>query len=343
MDRSSRFSLQLAAALVLWVPQSTDARAEQPIKPSPAWTQEEAKMHFQDPRWLLHTKARRYCFERFDYWVACYGRMKQARPRDYRYGYSDEAVNIFPRYNLMIALSRDIERYRPTDFSSVDSLRAALISSGTNAMDFMIDMSKRMYPPDATPEELASFRRQEQLEAEAVEDERRIFKEFVRSLSVADCKGVAPLPDRRTLSSTETQQADKYLQDVWGVEVPYWHPLTSDKLPPSVLSLQSGWFCHDVPLETVLSILRSHGVKVVWKCNHVNNHQYEIPLDDMTQGIGWGGEGYLFSPAQPDWLIYFSHESSITFGGSWLVEAIKSQYPDWQKRVWTTWDYELPD
>jgi hypothetical protein len=36
-----------------------------------------------------------------------------------------------------------------------------------------------------------------------------------------------------------------------------------------------------------------------------------------------------------DWVIYASHESSITVGG-WLLAEIKNVWPNWKERVWTT-------
>jgi hypothetical protein len=34
-----------------------------------------------------------------------------------------------------------------------------------------------------------------------------------------------------------------------------------------------------------------------------------------------------------DWLIYCSHEDSITFAGAWLVAAIQQAWPTWQQHI----------
>lgn len=34
-----------------------------------------------------------------------------------------------------------------------------------------------------------------------------------------------------------------------------------------------------------------------------------------------------------DWIIYESHEGSITFGGEWLVKELKSIWTDWKDNM----------
>jgi hypothetical protein len=46
-----------------------------------------------------------------------------------------------------------------------------------------------------------------------------------------------------------------------------------------------------------------------------------------------GAEGYWTS-ADLDWIIYASHEASVTLGG-WLVGRVKALWPSWDAHVWT--------
>ena len=45
-------------------------------------------------------------------------------------------------------------------------------------------------------------------------------------------------------------------------------------------------------------------------------------------------EGYWCDGAF-DWIIYASHESSITIGG-WLLPEIKKVWSNWKEGLWTT-------
>jgi hypothetical protein len=46
-----------------------------------------------------------------------------------------------------------------------------------------------------------------------------------------------------------------------------------------------------------------------------------------------------WSSRELDWLIYLSHEESLTFAGRWLVEAIKEALPNWRERLYTAYGY----
>ncbi len=68
--------------------------------------------------------------------------------------------------------------------------------------------------------------------------------------------------------------------------------------------------------------------------------EYEIELAHFEAAYD-GREGYWTS-GEMDWLIYASHESSITVAGEWLLEAVKSVWPEWREHVYTGWDHEPP-
>ena len=53
-----------------------------------------------------------------------------------------------------------------------------------------------------------------------------------------------------------------------------------------------------------------------------------------------GAEGF-WTTAEMDWLIYASHESSITFGGDWLIEAMQSFLPEFHRYIYKGWDLAL--
>jgi hypothetical protein len=40
-------------------------------------------------------------------------------------------------------------------------------------------------------------------------------------------------------------------------------------------------------------------------------------------------------PAVTDWMIYVSHEQSITLAGDWLVRESQRAWPDWASHLWS--------
>ena len=65
-----------------------------------------------------------------------------------------------------------------------------------------------------------------------------------------------------------------------------------------------------------------------------------VSVDDYmfweADDLYWNGETYWFDDSL-DWVVYKSHEGTITFGGRWLVDRVKevwSEWPDYAK--WDT-------
>jgi len=68
----------------------------------------------------------------------------------------------------------------------------------------------------------------------------------------------------------------------------------------------------------------------VWELREYGpEYTMDIELLDPIYNLA---EGY-WSSEQMDWIIYASHESSITVGG-WMLDEIKEQWPAWSEYVW---------
>ena len=49
----------------------------------------------------------------------------------------------------------------------------------------------------------------------------------------------------------------------------------------------------------------------------------------------YGGSGEQYSTSEPsDWLVYASHESSITIAGDWLTAIFKEKWPEWMQHTY---------
>jgi hypothetical protein len=93
--------------------------------------------HTMTAQEALHTAARRYSQERAVLWQQRYSQLSQAG-RDQFEGkgsrrYSEEALAIFPRYNVLDAILTEVERFVPNDFRTLEEAREILILSGRTA------------------------------------------------------------------------------------------------------------------------------------------------------------------------------------------------------------------
>ena len=107
--------------------------------------------------------------------------------------------------------------------------------------------------------------------------------------------------------------------------------MTVDK-PSDVEAFQDSYFDSEVGAERLQAILRERNVKNVYEIRE-DGVSYEMELS-VFEPYYSGAEGF-WCDENFDWIIYASHESSITVGG-WLLPEIKKVWTNWQDRIWTT-------
>ena len=136
---------------------------------------------------------------------------------------------------------------------------------------------------------------------------------------------VEPLPFRRTLSKEERGWIWAELKAKWGVDGECWQPLRSKELPEGLLAFHTDYF--DEPKEAILrELLARRGIQRVWELREYGDDDCELELS-LFRPYYNGAEGYWTS-TESDWLVYASHESSITLAGEWLVAAFREVFPE---------------
>lgn len=229
--------------------------------------------------------------------------------------YTDEALRIFPRYQVLNAILVEVEGFIPQSFSAIEEARAFIMAAGRTAEDVFTRN------PDHA------------IQKKSIEEERAAFIQFIQTLSIEDMDLVEPLPYRRVLTIGEQQHVWARLQDRWQVDTLQAgrYPLTEGK-NESVVTFQAGYVDEEVGAGNFRAALTTHGLTRVWEIREYGP-AYEMDLA-LLEPYYNGAEGYWCSNDM-DWIIYASHESFITIGG-WLLEDIKNIWPQWKKRIWTT-------
>lgn len=123
------------------------------------------------------------------------------------------------------------------------------------------------------------------------------------------------------------------LFEKWGVESFYWHPLYySDK--PDLIALKKVYWEDKKQSNKIVELLLSHNIKEVIE---VRSDKQLTTRKLVNTDMLWNGDDYFWNneafwyDESYEWLIYVTHEDSITFGGKWLVENVKriwSEYID---------------
>ncbi len=143
----------------------------------------------------------------------------------------------------------------------------------------------------------------------------------------------------REVKGPEKDELILRLENEWEVRSHYWFPLvvSGDKKPPHTEAFQATYFEEELTHDTLRQIFESHNITTLFEWRE-GAMMCEIELAQFHPYYT-GLEGFWFT-SQLDWLIYASHESSITVGGEWLLLAVQAAWPNWERRVWTSPFYD---
>ena len=136
----------------------------------------------------------------------------------------------------------------------------------------------------------------------------------------------------RELSATEVDRLHERLSQSWQVQERYWYPLFPER-PSHVEAFQDHYFETEFGYERLRKILTDRNIGIVYELRE-DARGFEIPVAEL-EPYYTGEEGFWLSETL-DWLIYASHESSLTIGGEWLVSAVCEAWPSWRQRLWTS-------
>lgn len=256
----------------------------------------------------LHTAARRYCEERAAYWHTRYAELGSHIDHS---GYTTEEKNTFPRYNVLEAILVEVERLRTERFTSSEDVRELLILAGR------IAESGFTKPPNGRVQE------------RVMREERELFCAFISILDTDALAQVAPMPSRRALTDAESQLMWERVRLRWGMAGDYWYPLQGDA-PPNAVAFDADAFESYVPAHLFQSILGDHGLQHVFELREYGpEYELELALVSPSYDVA---EGY-WTAGEFDWLVYASHEATVTVAGQWLLHAVQQRWPTWSEHI----------
>jgi hypothetical protein len=276
-----------------------------------------------DERDALHTAARRYCQQRFSEWLQCYQDLQANEQWQVEHlfkpgwDYSSEAYEIFPRYRLDSGIQVEVEKFRPDACPTLDELRKQLLAGCDVAQT-------RLQPEFKNPIALA-----------ALQEEANDYRAYIQVLGPGDLSNIEPLPYQRVITQDESKRLWHQLKQNWVIGTGCWFPLREGPIPPNAIAFHRDYFEGQNGIELLREILKAHGVATVFQLQQFGppEPEYEIELSNFEPVYGSGGEQYSTSEIA-DWVVYASHESSITVAGDWLIGILKQNWLDWSTRTY---------
>jgi hypothetical protein len=261
----------------------------------------------------LHVAARRYCADRFGFWAKNYQRLVESGSDRRGADYTPEAYRTFPRYQVLDAIRTDLERLTGTDVGTVDDAREMFALAGFTAGSAFTSYDR--------PEARA-----------AVLEEREAFPRFVREVPTAVLSEVESLPYTRVLSPNDAKEVWGSVERAWGLRRrECWYPLAKTERT-DVEAFQAPYFLRAVTPERLRVLPAERGVTRVWE---LREYGPEYELDVFAFQPKYDGAEGFWTSSNLDWIVYASHEGSITVGG-WVLAEVKREWPGWERQIWTT-------
>lgn len=150
------------------------------------------------------------------------------------------------------------------------------------------------------------------------------FIQFVNGLDIAELNDVSLIPFERRLTSEESKTLESSLNDkfdfgAWKDENYYWEPLSKTKTKKPFVYFENDLF-KTKEIQIIIDILKSiSGDRIFLLADEYINYEIET----FSFDIDWIESAYC--DFETDWLIYISHEGTITFAGEELITKIENE------------------
>ena len=261
----------------------------------------------------LHVAARRYLMERYDELAHRYAALPNHGRAEDGYHYRPEAWRIFPRYNVVAAILEQVERLDPDRLPELPSLFDALVEAANTAQSPFTD------PPS------------NEVAAEAMAEERRLFRSTLQGWVTQPDMQVEPLAYRRVLTPAESTKRQEELQQRWGLVGRSWYPMLADPPPPDVLVLAEASMWDEQAIAHVHAGLHQVGARRVTELREYGA-DYLVDVEIFAPQYT-GAEG-VWSDDTLTWIAFASHEGTVAFGGQ-LAAALQAGWVGLDQWRWS--------
>lgn len=150
------------------------------------------------------------------------------------------------------------------------------------------------------------------------------FVEFVNKLNVNELTELLPISFERRLKNEESKSLEKSLKltfdfGSWKDENYYWEPLTETENKFPTIYFKDELF-KSTEVHQIVEILKSISGDRIFLLTE-ENIDYEVETSSFN--IDWIESAYC--DFNTNWLIYISHEGTITFSGDELTRRIENE------------------
>jgi hypothetical protein len=114
------------------------------------------------------------------------------------------------------------------------------------------------------------------------------------------------------------------LRDKFGARG-YWYPLTGLQ-PPNTEYFEADVFLKEFGEEKTIQLIKTLGDLLINEIGEAANDR-KIPVEELSLDY----DETFYCNVNVDWIIYRSHERTITLGGQCLTDELKKDWGEWEK------------
>ncbi len=162
-----------------------------------------------------------------------------------------------------------------------------------------------------------------------VEKSRQKFIAYFDSRTPAELLHVEPLLYRLVPREAAFRDVWRRLYERWGIHACWFLHINPETTPGPVIEFYTDDLFRHFGAEGIRTILHTHGITQVWEISAWNSENNAVR--DLAQVEFFHGYEHFWTAEPIDWLIYISHEDTMTFAGDWLVAAIFAAWPGWSE------------
>jgi hypothetical protein len=122
------------------------------------------------------------------------------------------------------------------------------------------------------------------------------------------------------------------LNEIWGCEIPFgWIPIYGQKDIPDTEIYQADYFEINIPSPENI-IADTYNLTEIYEITEGGR----VALTNIYDcRFGYDGLEYLYTDKDFRFVLYFSHESSVTVGGKALINTIHNVWHNYKNHIWT--------
>ncbi len=241
------------------------------------------------------TAAKRYCIDNFNYWSKQYSDKRTGS--DYPYSYSDNDYDLFPRYNVSTAILQELQFYTDKDFANIGECRQMIKMVGQESQSLFTEGEKN------------------KIEANAIQEERDKFNQFIDNLKTDFLLTVKPMAHRRRLKKNEQTEIDKELKEKWGVDC-YWYPLIDLKIDKKAIFIKKDHLNKN-DYSKISGFINNLITGLIYEISE-DQIDYEIEKMELDSDC----YETIYCDKNFTWIIYGSHEGTLSFGGKKVIDFV---------------------